>query len=132
MRCNINLCDYTGKTAMDYVLSIKNNKQKHELFELFVKENHVRTKTQRFFFSDYRNIENLSQDLKGILYKTDKTLFSDLYQTYYKDNPTKLEKFEKYKQTIKGGKSAGVKQSYFKKNGLKPRCQNTKKYRYKI
>jgi hypothetical protein len=141
MRCNINLCDYTGKTAMDYVLSIKNTKQKYRLFEMFLKINQARRKSERFFFSDYRNIENLSQELKGVFYKTDKVFFSDLYQTYYKDNPAKLETFERYKQTMRGGggggggggKSARVKQSYFKKSGLKLRHrQNTKKYRYKI
>ena len=101
----------------------------------------MKNKTHKYFFSNYQYIENLDQGLKDVFYKADKPLFTNLFETHYKNNPEKLEIFEKYKKTNGGmGKhkqtkmrySGNVLQGYVRsRSGSETKAQ-TQKYRYRI
>ena len=140
-KCDMYLMDSRNKTALDYVLENKNVRERNALFELFVKANNTNNKTHKYFFSNYQYIENLDQGLKDIFYKADKPLFTNLFETHYKNNPAKLEIFEKYKKTHGGmGKhdrtkrrhSGNVLQDYVRSlSASSPKAQ-TQKYRFRI
>lgn len=114
-KCDLNLRDSNGKIAIDYVLE-KRGRERQVLFEEFVKANQRQNQTHRYFFSDYRNIENLDQGLKDVFYRVDKPRFTEMYQQFYKNDAQRLQNFENYKKTHGGGRPRTVRRNVLQVN----------------